>query len=97
MALFNLRNEPRREITEQIAGLVFAGLFIWADYALVKWTGIPKDAGDVVFGMLFGVFGLATLIMLFFLMLFFTHAIGEIVCGWLKRFGLDPRPTKRYR
>lgn len=96
MALSNLRNEPRREITEQVAGMVLITSFLLADYAIVRSAG-ADTAGETVLGMVLGfcalVFGGGVL---FFLTLL-AHSMGELVCGGLARLGLDPRPKQRYR
>lgn len=42
-------------------------------------------------------FGLSIGIWLLYPFLLVMHFFGEMVCGWLKALGLDPRPKQRYR
>jgi hypothetical protein len=96
MALSNLRNEPRREITEQAIGVgVFAG-FVWLDYTIARWLG-AEGASEIAFAMLCGVVATVFGSMLLFGLSILVHALGETVCGALASLGVDPRPKQRYR
>lgn len=93
MALSNLLNEPRREITEQVIGAIGICGFIGIDYVIAIWGVGAKATLDVITSMLFipPVLGLA------FVTLFFgVHLIGEIFCDLLKQVGADPRPKQRF-
>ena len=93
MALSNLKNEPRREIIEQAAGVLAIVCFLFGNYAFVKWMGAEKPV-DIVCGMII------TAMVVPFAVMFLTfgiHVIGEAVCGVLAGLGLDPRPSQRYR
>jgi hypothetical protein len=95
MALSNMGKEPRREIIEQVFGVVFVVGYLVGDYHLARWFYAPKsfwvDPGDLML-MVCGLF----LIPGFYFFLQFTHVAGELVCGWLQAAGIDPRPTQRY-
>ncbi len=96
MALSNIGREPRREITEQVFGLIVLGALIAGDYKFGLWfkqaTGGDKYGCPWPLGMLFGVLAGGVLILLWYI----AHAIGEIVCDWLKAIRVDPRPRNRY-
>ncbi len=96
MALSNLRNEPRREIIEQVAGVAIFAFYIAVVYGVVAWLG-AKTSGDWIFGMLLTAFGLPIVGAMLFLIAHGLHALGEGVCALLANFGADPRPTERYR
>ena len=98
MALSNIFNEPRREITESVVGtLVFSG-FLPLDYFLAlgfeKITGGAGHGGcPWPLGMLFFVpVGLALAIAVF---VYLPHFLGEVFCGWLANAGLEVRPNDR--
>lgn len=98
MALSNIFREPRREITESVVGLVpFVG-FIALDVFLTRWicrADTHRDWGQIM-GIFF-VIVVGTLMALFGLVLLalFTHFIGEEICGFLARHGLELRPKNR--
>ncbi len=114
MALSNMGREPRREITEQIAGLLFILAYVgWVVFSVHLSTvlyhpvyckpGVPKCAvADAVFdywsdpGDLCITVGLSLSVWLLYPVLLLMHAFGEMVCGWMKALGFDPRPKQRY-
>lgn len=93
MALSNIGREPRREITEQIAGTLALALYVVAAYLVVTEIFGATRTVDKIFGTFF--FGLVMLVVIPGL-IFSTHAIGEVVCDWLKAARIDPRPRQRY-
>ncbi len=96
MALDNIRNEPRREIIEQAAGLAAIAAFVLLDYAIVAWIGYSNTA-DLVFGMVLVGVGLILTPIILAALAVVMHSIGEGVCAILGKFGADPRPEQRYR
>lgn len=96
MALTNIFNEPRREIIEQIAGVLILVVPVWLDYRFAVWfqhvTG-PRDPCPVPMGMFFG----AVAGMMIISALIMIHWAGEAVCDALAERGLELRPTQRYR
>lgn len=98
MALSNLKREPRREITESAIGIFAVGAYICLDYYIVCWAlgSYPAQADrPMAIGFLMTFFGLVGPAIVAAL-LFFTHFAGEVVCGWLRAIGADPRPRQRY-
>lgn len=112
MALSNIRKEPRREITESAIGIFVVGAYVSLDYLLCRWVLGPSAsagaAGDIaqssqhysppywpLFAFLMLSIGIGGPV-IGARLLYLTHAAGEIVCGWLKAFGADPRPRQRY-
>lgn len=94
MALSNLANEPRREITEQAIGAASIVGFLGADYALSLYLfSTPKDGAEIALGMIIA--GIA-LIGGLLLLTVGIHAIGEMVCDMMEEAGVDPRPKQRY-
>lgn len=96
MALSNLANEPRREITEQVVGVVLMGLYIATTIAIVWGLGAKKPE-DWVLGTLLVAISLPALALLLVGLTVAVHGLGDLACGWLGKLGLDPRPTQRYR
>lgn len=93
MALSNFKNEPRREIIEQAVGIAAIAALLFLDYAIVRWLGAVQTI-DIIMGMFVGACIIPFLILF---LAFGVHAVGELVCGALAAFGIDPRPTERYR
>lgn len=103
MALSNIGNEPRREITESAIGVL--AIVVWLGMAFLiariidpPYVNGPHDySASWLFTVSFVTFIVATLgPLLLFGTLFITHEIGEVVCDWLKALRIDPRPTQRY-
>lgn len=101
MALSNIFNEPRREITETVVGLGVVGSavagFLSLDYATVRWLEAVYGEGrdpfvlkTVLVGILLGFCG-SILVGLLFL----THAAGDNICTALERRGVQMRPRQR--
>jgi len=103
MALSNIGNEPRREITESVLGIiVFAALvggIIWVDRFFAQWLMGPLNAVDnserfacYVIGFLIIMVGMLVSVGVLFL----THSLGEGICEFLAARGLELRPKQRY-
>ncbi len=95
MALSNIFNEPKREITETVVGLSLIGIFVAADYSFALWfqdiTGGPERGVPWWLGIIAGVsFGIAGV-----LMMLRIHTLGERVCDSLQRHGIHLRPKRR--
>lgn len=96
MALSNIFREPRREITEQVAGVAVLIIPAWLDWKFAVWfhvaTASPNESGcPVVLGLLFGIFAMGFCI-------FALHAVhwaGEAACEFLSNRGLELRPRNR--
>lgn len=101
MALSNMRKEPRREITETLVGFGWVAGMIGLDYAV--GLGFRQfdsslsimESMFVGFLALTGVSALIALILGGFL-LTVIHEIGDAVCGFLERRGVQMRPRQRY-
>lgn len=103
MALSNIYNEPRREITESLVGIVVGvpaiGAVVFLDYQLAVWFkeitggigGCPVPLGMLLVPCLL-VFAAVILIFL----LAWTHVLGDAICTALDKVGLRLRPTTRY-
>lgn len=99
MAWSNVKREPRREITEQVLGVIAAVAFFVGDYYAVCWLKIYRpdliaNGADFVFAA----FMLPMTVMIGSVVCWLawhaTHALGEWVCDLLGP--LDPRPRRRY-
>lgn len=101
MALSNIFREPRREITESIAGVAVFSIFAIPLWFFAVWFQIDiinrpnPNLGDIVMGrvlgFLFGAVGYGVI----FCLLMLTHEIGEGVCNALARRGIELRPKDR--
>lgn len=100
MALSNIRNEPRREWTEQGIGLLVLLVFVFVDYRLSLWfqmmTGGDERGCPWPLGMLLIGVGIMLVIPLTVLIWYGAHELGESVCGLMTSLGFDPRPKQRY-
>jgi TRAP-type C4-dicarboxylate transport system permease small subunit len=101
MALSNIFREPRREITESLAGTLLIGLLVLGDCLAANWVSHrlnvatrSDEIGLFVIALLF--IPIVSFIALFFLVIL-PHWIGESICDSLARRGLELRPTQRYR
>lgn len=98
MALSNIGNEPRREITESVVGIAACatviGLIGWGDYAAAQWlaslTGIPWQFGTVLI-----IAAAFVVSMVSIPVLEFTHELGEFFCDVLEDKGIHLRPRNR--
>jgi hypothetical protein len=99
MALTNISKEPRREITETILGLLVVTLVLFPDYfAAVRFqeaSGGFKNGCPWPIGMIFIPLVILGLGALSFGSVLLIHFIGEKVCGFLRKFNIDPRPVRR--
>jgi hypothetical protein len=104
MALSNIFNEPRREITESVVGTLVVLALLFVDYRFGRWwQQILENThrhppgfwhGFFVIGMVFGALAIAAA---YPLLAVFPHFIGEVVCGFLANLGLELRPKERRR
>ena len=98
MALRNIFNEPRRELTEQGLGLLVCACVLvpWVGFGWLLAPYLNPDASFSVRlfgGMLITALGFAGLVVV----LAFVHMIGEEVCEALARHGLELRPERLRR
>lgn len=102
MALSNILKEPRREITETLAGLFIFVVLMWPDYKLgVLLRSLMVDSGGkpafpVLFCMFLAALGSVTAFFFGCLVLSAIHAFGEIICEFLDGYGIRLRPKDRY-
>jgi hypothetical protein len=95
MALSNIFREPRREITESLAGILLVGIFLFVDWQFACWFQgaiMPRDNFFRFIGMLIGLIATVACIG----MAFFTHFVGEEICDALANRGLELRPKQRH-
>ena len=98
MALSNIFREPRREITESLVGILPLIAFIWTSWYLTDWIWPPEmRANSVDRAFAFGVTMIILLVgvLILWVLLIVTHAIGETICDSLARRGLELRPKNR--
>lgn len=98
MALSNIFNEPRREITESVIGIAVLALVIYGDhiFAMHMVRG-SNDIGDAYMTDVVGAH-IATLFIfavVWFVGFIFSHYIGEKICDFMRKQGWDPRPSRR--
>lgn len=99
MAWSNVRKEPRREITEQILGVVVGGGWIYACWTVAHPLGLRAAfdvPGQYIFPVIFTIaFAIGAPVVLIATWHSF-HWVGEIICGLMAALGFDPRPRDRY-
>jgi hypothetical protein len=102
MALSNMLNEPRREITETAMGIGLVCLPVGLDYFGVLWLRDPADPNPVWVWMLLiptavaaGVVLLGVAVLAVLGCSFLVHAAGEVICDFLEDRGLYLRPRTR--
>jgi hypothetical protein len=98
MALTNIIQEPRREITEigmGIAAIVMITGFVYLPgQAIGTWFHDATGAPDGVTWL----WTLIAMVLVFFggwIVLVITHKVGELLCDNLARRGLELRPRRR--
>jgi hypothetical protein len=104
MALSNIANEPRREITESLVGIIgFFGL-LYGDFHLGRWAanavtmhdnGVLAGGPQIFLGMLIVPLVVAFALLLLFGVVHLTHFMGEVLSDLMDAIGLDPRPRIR--
>lgn len=103
MALSNITREPRREITESLAGIV---LFFGLAYLVWFLGGCLRDSicsdgkcseADFVGFHILGAFAVCIIAAVSVGLLYLTHSIGESICETLADHGLELRPKRRNR
>lgn len=103
MALSNIRNEPQREITESLIGLLplllLIPLYFWSQWILSIQNVHFSSKADwyvvTAFTMLMSVAGVFVIYLLGYGFLHLTHSFGESICGFMAKRGIDPRPKIR--
>ena len=96
MALSNIFREPRREITESIVGILALAAFGWLDWKYAEWLCRDDirchERPDLyALGMILG----AALAIAIFIIVVFTHFLGDQICAALQRGGIHLRPRNR--
>jgi hypothetical protein len=94
MALSNIFQEPRREITESAIGLALFGVAVWGDYRFGCFYN-ASGYGPVTEGMVAGALVGILLFMVLVVIAYATHAIGESVCNAAQAMGIHLRPRVR--
>lgn len=95
MALSNIRNEPRREITEQLIGVAaLLSIPFAAHYIATAWIGAVRTIDVVGFTVLLTLM-LPIMAALAIGLFYLAHFIGEEICDGLRNMGVDPRPRQR--
>lgn len=95
MALSNIFNEPRREITETAVGLTICAPFVVLDYYLsVYWQSHDRDT--VWFGLYLLIVGMGLIggAAVLALLTVVAHALGERLCNVLQDRGIHLRPRR---
>lgn len=98
MALSNISREPRREITETVAGVGIAAVALVPDYFFAIWFMAvafrPSDSlGWALAFFLSLIIGFICL-GLFWLAVLGVHALGEAACEILEDRGIRLRPRR---
>lgn len=97
MALSNIFNEPRREITETVIGISAFSLFALYDWWFAFWfhkVSANEDgsgACSIEKSFLLGII----VAVVFVILLYVIHWIGESICNGLAKLNRDPRPKQR--
>jgi integral membrane sensor domain MASE1 len=99
MALSNIRKEPRRELTEQLVGVIVLAALIIPDYWLASWVrdyDTHADKPPVIVYMFMSVVVLAAVGFILWGAMVVIHIFGEELCNSLARRGIELRPKQRY-
>ena len=94
MALSNIFQEPRREITESAIGLAVFGVAIWGDYKFGCFYN-ATGGGPIIEGMVAGLLIGSVSLMALVVIAYATHAIGEAACNTAQAIGIHLRPRVR--
>jgi hypothetical protein len=99
MALSNVFREPRRELTESLIGSAVVGGLLWLDYYVSRQVMLadPHAPPLIICMFIFGLVGLAGVALTFIVLVVLPHWVGEEICDFLSRRGLELRPKDRYR
>lgn len=105
MALSNIFNEPRREITETLVGvavlIVPVVAFVYLDYQFAVWFALAtqdesgRGGAPIPVGMLLGILSGAIAIIIGIGVAVLVHAVGESICDAMQRRGIHLRPVRR--
>jgi hypothetical protein len=105
MALSNIFNEPRREITETaigaaIAAAFFAGLYVWGSHEYANGDrlclpGCDSRAAYLAVFMILLTIGFVVGGVIIAGIAIGIHALGESICNRLEDAGLHLRPRQR--
>ena len=97
MALSNIFEEPRREITETLIGMAAMGGFLYLDYKFAVWfqgfSGGSISGCPWPLGMVLGI----PYLMAIALVAIVIHRFGDYLCAVLENHGVQVRPKQRYR
>lgn len=98
MALSNIFNEPRREITETLIGMMLVGVPLAVDCYFAD-SLVPAEVTlrwlAVIFIMFAIAVGTAFGILLAISLVHAAHSLGELICDILDDAGLRLRPQRR--
>lgn len=97
MALNNIFREPRRELTEQLVGLLLlvpVGLYGYLVYYLASIS--TNNTSDFCGALIVFTFGLIICFFILCGILLLMHKVGEEICEELDSFGIKLRPKQRY-
>lgn len=97
MALSNIFREPQREITESVVGIAFCSIVVFGVGSFAVWFAHRTADANNPFGamVIVGVLSLVVGGLIFFGLAHLTHAIGDGLCNWLDKKGLQLRPKER--
>lgn len=98
MALSNIFNEPRREITESLVGIaiVSLGVGVCAGFVALEWWFDPTLLlTDAVLKLLILAACGAILVFAVVVFLHVTHALGDAACNAFQARGIHLRPRVR--
>lgn len=100
MTIANMRNEPKREITESAVGITaIIGAVIGGYYGTCYIQSIISWNDTITLG---GTYALSALILLAIIIILciaipLTHFVGDLICGGLEDLGIQLRPIWRYQ
>lgn len=92
MALTNIFNEPRREITETAVGIAVTSIPVALDYEVASWLMKTYPDDFIWFGALAAGAGI---IIAGWVGLLIIHEIGDVACCLFEGIGVQMRPKRR--
>jgi hypothetical protein len=99
MALFNIFNEPRREITESVVGIIcvsgIIGPIVFLGYCIapaLEGPGVP-----FILAWASSLIIVCFALIMMYIILQIIHVAGEYLCDRLEKNGMQIRPIQRYR
>jgi len=98
MALSNIFNEPRREITETVLGVLVVGSLLFGDWWLASALETDPPGAERIGGIIVLMFalpiGLILVLLVGYGLVRFAHFMGEVACDLLEDTGLRLRPVR---